>query len=155
MNETPETIALIERSLARAAEQVGDITPAVLARYYEKYPGARFAFQQHSRHRSQLEGEMVQEALYCLMTWFEARTEMTIMLSESLPHHRDVLQVHPEWYVGLIDATAEVIMETIPSDHADEHAAWQKLSRELHAVLGARGSYSEHRRVSACAASRN
>ena len=131
-----QNMALVEQSLTRAAEVVGDVTPAAIERFYSRFPEAKVAFEMHSRgNRSQLEGEMVERALYCLMNWFGSPGEVEILLSGSVLHHNDTLQVRPEWYGGLIDTTAEVIAQTIPVNQDAEHAAWQKLCRELSEVI--------------------
>ena len=78
---------------------------------------------------------MVERTLHCLMNWFESPGEIEILLSGSVLHHNDTLQVRPEWYGGLIDATAAAIAQTIPANQDAEHAAWQKLCRELREVI--------------------
>jgi hypothetical protein len=127
---------LLEASLERAAEQTGDVTGAAMARYYGAYPDARHAFETlWPGNRSQLEGEMVERALYCLMYWLECPGEIEILLNGSVLHHNDTLHVPPEWYGGLIDATAEVIVATIPAQNALELRLWDELRSDLRGVI--------------------
>jgi hypothetical protein len=131
-----EKKALLHVSLERAAELLGDITQPTMEHYYLRFPAARSAFEElWQGNRSQLEGEMVERALYCLMYWFESPGEIEILLSGSVLHHNDTLRVPPEWYGGLIDATTDVIVGTIPPDHGPELDVWDELRRELHGVI--------------------
>ena len=134
--QVEEKQALLHASLERVAEQMGDITGAVMECYYRRFPGARAAFEELWRgNREQLEGEMVERALYCLMYWFESPGEIEILLSGSVLHHNDTLRVSPDWYGGLIDATADVIVETIPAENGAELGVWDELRRDLRAVI--------------------
>jgi hypothetical protein len=129
-------MGLIEQTLNRTAEQVGDITGPVMARYYQRFPEAMTAFDTHAQgNRPRLEGEMVERALYCLMYWFESPGEIEILLSGSVLHHNDTLQVPPTWYNELLQATAEVIVETIPPENSAELAAWEALCSDLREVI--------------------
>lgn len=129
-----EKLALIEDSLTRAAEQLGDITPLVMDRYYADFPDARASFERHGLGKtSALEGEMVENCLYCLMTCLDRPMEVEIMLDTSVPHHHVTLDVPLSWYQGLVDAAIDVVVETIPPERPNEHAVWS----EIRAVLGA------------------
>ena len=130
------TAEFIETTLTRAADQLGDITPAVIHRLYEQYPGMEASFEHHGLgKRSQLEGDMVKNALYCLMDWHADPGSIEIILFNSVPHHHYTLKVPPQWYAGLLEVTAEVIAETIPAGASDEQAAWHTLTIELLQVL--------------------
>ena len=131
-----EKTALVEQILLRAAEQLGDVTAPVLTAYYERVPESKTAFEHHAGvNRSQLEGEMVENSLYCLMSWFTSPGEIEMLLAGSVPHHKETLQVPPHWYEELLEATAEVIAATIPADQTDERAAWDELRRDLRALI--------------------
>jgi len=43
--------------------------------------------------RARLEGEMMEQPLYCRMTWFECPGEVTGLLMTSVPHHKQTLEV--------------------------------------------------------------
>jgi len=61
--------ALLERGLERAAEALGDVTEPVMAAFYAGFPEAEASFERLSLdNRARLEGEIVAQALYCLMT---------------------------------------------------------------------------------------
>lgn len=127
-----DKIARIEQILTRAAEQVGDVTAPTMERFYNRYPEAKAAFELHGLgQRAVLEGQMIERSLYCLMHWFDSPGEIEILLAGSVPHHSDTLQVPPEWYGDLIEATAEVIAETIPVTDAEELAVWHELRSDL------------------------
>jgi len=145
-----EKKALLDVSLERAAELLGDVTGAAMARYYAAFPDARHAFETlWPGNRAQLEGEMVERALYCLMYWLESPGEIEILLNGSVLHHNDTLHVTPEWYSGLIEATAEVVVETIPRQNALEFAVWQELRDELRGVIAHSRQFLTPLRVSA------
>lgn len=125
--------ALIERGLERAAGRLGDVTAPVIAAFYERFPEAQAAFDRLSLgNRTRLEGEMVAQAIYCLMTWFEYPGEVQGVLMTSVPHHKQTLEVRPEWYEGLLACSCAVL-----SVHAaaGEHQAWQELEAELRDLI--------------------
>ena len=86
LTETVDEQALLDAILERAAEELGDITPLVLDRFYARFPEARDRFEAlWPGNAGALEGDMVERALYCIMMWIEARSEIEIMLRESVP----------------------------------------------------------------------
>lgn len=132
-----EKLTTVEQILTRAAEEIGDITAPVMSLYYERFPGARDHFEHHRQGDiSLLEGEMVERAVYCLMTWFESPGEVEILLSGSVLHHNDTLKVAPEFYGGLINATADVLEGVISSENASEVSTWLELRSELQQIVG-------------------
>jgi len=131
-----ENSALVEAVLYRAAEAIGDITEPVMALFYQRFPQAREMFEYHGGFTTHcVEADMIQQAIYCLMNWFESPGEVEIVLLGSVPHHNDTLKVPPEVYQGLLQATAEVIGDSIPEANARERSAWQSLCRDLDAVI--------------------
>ena len=79
----------------------------MIAAFYERFPEAQAAFDRLSLgKRARLEGEMVEQALYCLMTWFECPGEVTGELMTSVPHHKQTLEVRPECCEGYLAAAA-------------------------------------------------
>src|SRR3546814_15397449 len=76
-----EKMAVRDRGLTRAAEAIGDVTPAVMALYYARYPEAAASFEHHGLGKTAaLEGEMVENCLYCLMHCIDRRGEIDILL---------------------------------------------------------------------------
>ncbi|MGL4566753.1 MAG: hypothetical protein ACRCVD_15770 [Halioglobus sp.] len=128
--------ALLEHTLTRAAEQIGDITQPVMSLYYQRHPEARTAFEAHCQgNRAALEGDMVERILYCLMYWLESPGEIEIMLAGSVIHHADTLQVTPLWFEEMLGATADIIGATIPGDSPEELAVWNRVCGELCDVI--------------------
>ncbi len=131
-----EKVALVEDILMRAAEQIGDVTPAAMETYYRDHPEVKDAFEKHGLgRRDQLEGMMIENSLHCLMHWFDSPGEIEILLSGSVPHHADTLQVPPEWYADLLEATADVIRATIPPENDNELAVWDEARNDLRTVI--------------------
>ncbi|MCK9563407.1 MAG: hypothetical protein M0R02_11900 [Bacteroidales bacterium] len=129
-------LTLVEGILMRAAEQLGDVTQPAMEHYYRRNPEVRAAFDHHCvGNRPQLEGEMIENALYCLMYWFESPGEIEILLGGSVPHHNDTLDVPPHWYSELIDSTAAVIAATIPAANTEELAVWEELRSDLRKLI--------------------
>ena len=125
--------ALLEGGLERAAEALGDVTEPVMAVFYERFPEAQAAFDRLSLgNRAQLEGEMVAQAVYCLMTWFEYPGEVQGVLMTSVPHHKQTLEVRPEWYEGLLASSCSVL-----SAHAidGEQQVWEDVETELRGLI--------------------
>jgi hypothetical protein len=128
----PDKLRLMDASLERAAEAVGDITGPVMARFYEAFPPARASFEHHGwGQREKLEAVMVENALYVAMTWLDRPSEVRILLGGSVPRHQDTLAVAPDWYRGLVDAAIDVIVESIPPHELAELEVWKTIRRGL------------------------
>jgi hypothetical protein len=124
--------ALLDAILTRAADQLGDLTEPVMQRFYRDFGDAKALFEHHGLgKRERLEAEMVETALYSVMTWVERPMEVAIMLYGSVPHHRNTLHVQPEWYCGLLNALIDLLAETIPTGAAAE----EQLLAEIRAGL--------------------
>jgi len=130
-------LASVEQTLTRAAERIGDITGPALDLYYRRCPEARAAFDAHSlsSNRGWLEGQMIENSLHCLLRWFEYPGEIEVLLGGSVLHHNDTLDVPPALYRDLIDATAEVIADTIPAENDQEREVWDGLRRDLRQLV--------------------
>ena len=125
--------ALLEPGLLRAAEALGDVTAPVMGAFYARYPEAKAAFERLALgNRARLEGEMVAQVLYCLMTWFEHPGEVTGVLMSSVPHHEQTLGVRPVWYEGLMACTCAILRVHAT---AVEHEAWRDVEARLCAVI--------------------
>ena len=122
--------------LERAAEELTDLSPCAMSLFYRRHPDARSAFEHHGAgKRDQLEAEMVDNALYFLMTWMERRCEISIMLKGSVPHHDHTLKVEPEWYRGLLESVIDVIAATVPADDVDGTAIIEEIRGGLLDVI--------------------
>lgn len=142
--------ALLDKGLERAAEVLGDVTEPVVELFYARFPEAREAFERlalGARHK--LEGEMVEQVLYCVMNLFDRPGEIEIILLGSVPHHGDTLLVDPAWYEGLIAAASEVLVATVPADAADERAVWVEVDAVLRGMVRQAAVWVKHRTVAA------
>lgn len=129
----PSRPDLLEGILQRAADRLGDLRPAVMARFYGRFPAARAIFETESAgHREKLEGDMVEQTLYCLMTWVERPTEIRIVLQSTVPHHEAALHVPESLFGGFVDAVVETIASTIPDEAAREQALLASIQAGLH-----------------------
>ncbi|MCH7629820.1 MULTISPECIES: hypothetical protein [Novosphingobium] len=134
-------LVLLDTGLTRAAEALGDITPRVMQRLLARFPEAaqRFdslcSWDRTPEVRARLEGEMVEQALYCLMRWLESPQEVEIILYGSVPHHAETLDVPPAMFTGLLEAVCDEIIATIPADVGDELQLWQSLRADLVALI--------------------
>lgn len=136
--DVAEKLALIETTLERTAEQLGDITGPVITHYYQRCPEIKALFAELGRgNPAEIEGQMVESILYCFMTWFKSPGEIRIILSESAIHHLLTLGVTLEGFTYLMVATWEVITGTIPPDCHDEMATWTELRSDLLAIIEA------------------
>ncbi len=142
MNPT-ERSALLNAILERAAEQLGDITPQVMKRYYAKLPEAstHFDYYGHDSHQ-RLEGDMVEQVLYCLMEWHDSPGEIEILLGSTIPHHLETLKVEPRAFSELIEAVCTIIRNTIPAENTGECAVWDALRSELLSLSERECAYS-------------
>lgn len=128
--------ALLETSLERAADRLGDITNPVMDRYYILHPGARASFREHGLGNTvKLEAEMVESVLYCLMNWLDRPQEIRVMFGSTVPHHEETLHVNSDWFRGLVDAAVHVIVETIPEAAQDEREVWEDIHQGVNALI--------------------
>lgn len=133
----------LNSSLERASDLLGDITPLVMERLYARRLDALTCFETLSvGNRKQLEGEMVEQVLYCLMEWYSSPGEIEILLLSTIPHHIDTLGVGPGLFNDLISIVCETVMETIPPDAVQEQATWAELHAELLAIAGTGASFA-------------
>lgn len=123
---------VLERALERVADQQGDITTAAMARFHAACPDAQASFEKHWPGRAaKLEAEMVGNAVYFVMTWFERRSEIAITIGTSVPHHHFTLEVPADWYGALLIAVIDQLALSTPVDAADEIAMWRDLRTDL------------------------
>jgi hypothetical protein len=138
-----EKKALLNSSLERAAEQLGDITEKVYARYYERFPEAQQRFAElHPGGQHRLEGEMVEQVLYCLMQWFDCPGEIEIILLTTIPHHIDTLHVKPAFFSELMTTVCETIIATIPPGESGERAVWDELQETMQTLCDQGSQYA-------------
>ena len=136
MLRAKEKIVTIETILTRTAETVGDLTDPVISLYFKRMPEARELFDFHGFANSHnLEGQMVEQALYCLMYWHDSPGEIEILLLGSVPHHSDTLNVPAGFYSGLLTATADVVAQSIPGENSEELAVWNEVHQQILAII--------------------
>lgn len=127
---------LAERSLGRLAELHGDVTALILGAYYARHPDARASFEHHGLGQTaELEGRMAAESLFLLLTWVEDPATARIDHGTAIVHHNDTLHVTPHWYLGMVDAALEVLLESIPPDCTDELALWHEVRASFAAFV--------------------
>lgn len=124
---------LIERSFERAAERLGDITPAVFARYYRAYPKARACFEEHGLGKPhELQGEMVAQVVFFIMEWHREFSWTRYAWASTVPHHIETLHIPPAYFIGLSDAVIDTVLDTVPADCAEERECWEALRASSH-----------------------
>jgi hypothetical protein len=127
---------ILDAILVRAADTIGDITAPVMARFYRDHADARASFESLSNDgAAKLEAEMVETILYCVMTWIIRPSEIEIILTNTVPHHDQTLEIRPGWFDGLFDAVNVVIAGTIPADAQAEQQLWAKITDDLRAAV--------------------
>jgi hypothetical protein len=130
--------ALIDESLVRAGDLLGDITDLVTKRFYDRCPEARPVFHAHqpvdTRH---LEGLMVEQSLYRLMRWWESPGEVETVLLSTMPRHIEELGVTEAMVAQFISMVCDVISDTIPNERLDEHDTLAELEGTLIDVVAA------------------
>lgn len=131
-----ERAELAETSMTRMAEAKGDITEAVLERYYRQLPEAQASFAHHGLgNTAELEGRMVAETAFLLLKWAESPAVAKVEQGNTIVHHQDTLVVGPQFYIGLIDAVLYELFETIPADAREEHELWLAIRAEIAAFI--------------------
>lgn len=129
--------AQLDNLLEHVADQLGDITPLVMDRFYRDYPEARVLFVDLAcGYPERLEASMVESALYCVMTWFERPAEIHIILAEAVPHH-ELLGVPVAQFIGLQVAVIDTIVSALPSDGTHDRALLVEIGAALTEVISA------------------
>ena len=130
--EARDRSALAQKSFERLAEVCGDITAPVLEAYYREHPGARQSFVDHGLgETAKLEGRMVAESLFLLLTWTENQSAARIDHGSAIVHHNDTMRIPPHWYLGMVDAVLEVLLGTLPAEADDERDMWREVRSEF------------------------
>ena len=131
-SSTTDPAVELDSLLGRSADVLGDLRPHVMDRFYRRFPEALAIFETESAgHREKLEGDMVEQTLWCLMTWVERPIEIRIVLQTTVPHHAAALHVPEPLFSGFIDAVMETIGDTIPDDAPHERALLDSIHRGL------------------------
>lgn len=131
MDAAIDRSALVRKGLERLAEERGDITAEALERYYASEPGARQSFERHGLGDvAGLEARMVSESVYLLLRWVEEPAAVRIDQASTIVHHNDTLDIGPRWYMGLIDAVLDILLEDTET-RPEEHATWQAIRTEI------------------------
>jgi len=125
---------LIDRCLAFAADKIGDLHPPVLEKYHDRLPGAKAELARHD-DSDELEHSMVEQALYCAMTWFVRPMEVQIVLRETVPHHIQTLEIPLPYLEELINALIDVVGEAVPLTAEVERMTLNKMREELQLTL--------------------
>lgn len=142
--------SLLETTLTRASDLLGDVTPLVMALYYKRFPEALEHFEYHGMGETKrLEGDMVEQALYCLLDYLTMQGAIEIVLLGTVPHHIQTLKIPIELFDGLLDCLCDVIADTIPADNTDERRVLEDLRASLKALI-ARGGEDSRASASFC-----
>lgn len=131
MDETIDRGVLVHEGLERLARERGDITAEVMERYYAASPDARQSFERHGLNDVYgLEARMVSESIYLLLRWVEEPVAVRIDQASTIVHHNDTLDIGPRWYMGLIDAVLDILLEAA-EERPKEHATWRAMRTEI------------------------
>ena len=84
---------------------------------------------------------MIENSVFCMMYWLSDPGTIEILLTGSVPHHNDTLDVPPEWYSGLLEAVAEVVSSVIPADEVEERAAMDEVRSDLARLIESSRAY--------------
>lgn len=133
--ETASPARLFERCLEYTAEHVGDFHRPLLDRFYQELPEAKAQFARHANANNKLEDDMIEQALYCLMTWYERPAEIQIVLRDTVPHHIETLDIPMVYFEGLISTLLDIITEATPAEAEQEHQVLLKLREEINETL--------------------
>ena len=127
----------LDRVLQFACDAYGDITPQVSEHFHARHPDARKAIEERYPGRlAELEGLMVEQALYCIMQWPIDRQEVEFILGTVGPQHASTFGIGTEHFIGFFDSVFAVIRQTIPSHALPESRIFGSLQSELQTSIG-------------------
>ena len=125
--------ALIDEIFSLAAEELGDITTPVITRAYQLCPEGHKAFQTHALTNNlfDLEANMVEQTLYCILDWTRNREASKVAVFSTLPHHIETLEVSLEMFLSPFEALFDVIERVILPSDTLQQTAWQTLRTDF------------------------
>ena len=119
--------AMLEQSLEVVAESMGDITPSVYAKYFERCPESK---ELMSHIDDIVRGRMLEEVLRLLLV--DSYDDEQKYLEFELKNHKLAYRVQPHMYENLLSALFDTMEEGSGSEWTDAHAqAWQQRINEL------------------------
>lgn len=121
---------LIEKSLGRAGERAGDLTPHVYRRLFAERPELAGLFGHNAKA---VQGEMLQRAFETIFDFLgDSAYAANLVAAESAAH--STYEVAPEIFVRFFGVIAETVREVLGADWTDEtDMAWRDLVAALSA----------------------
>tara|TARA_R110000772_G_C13308774_1_gene439632 strand:- start:198 stop:683 length:486 start_codon:yes stop_codon:yes gene_type:complete len=127
---------LFEAILEKAAEQLGDINPLVLEKFYALHPEAVGLFPER-----RLELMMIDQALYCVSVWLQRPMEIDILLRETVDHHGNCLRVPVKQFAGLFESLVATLREVVPAADLVSFAVLDSINHDLQALVLEAGAH--------------
>lgn len=128
---------LTETCLEYAAEEVGDITPKVIELLYQRQPEASQTFLRHvpGTTLKALQGSMVEETLYCFMTYPTNPLEIELILESTISNHIETLNIAAPLMQAMFQALHDAVLSSVPETAMPERKAWSELHSQLQDLI--------------------
>lgn len=126
---------IIFRSLEKAADTHGDITPLVYESLFRTHPEAEELFLvKGDAFKTALQDKMVQDAIFSFMEYLEIPEEIEIEFKYTIPQHLD-LGIPVKYFNALLCSVAEVVCDAMPAGELELTSThWSRLTGKLTAI---------------------
>ena len=130
---------LFESILEKAADQLGDINPIVLEKFYVLHPEAVGLFPE-----KRLELTMIDQALYCVSVWLQRPMEIDILLRETVDHHGNCLRVPVKQFAGLFESLVTTLRQALTANDPVHLAILDSINEDLQGLVLEAGAHLEN-----------
>ena len=129
--EATDELQLLDAIVERAAEQLGDVHPQILAYFFAQHPEAKQVFTHHGgAHQTSMQHAMVDWGLYCLFCWLEHTPEAKNVLTDAARQHKSK-HIDLEITHALMTSIFFIIGQSICDESSAERQLWNRLEAEI------------------------
>lgn len=125
-------LELITEILEHIAEQHGDITEHVMARYYARHPKMEELFLcKGLPFKTSLEGQMVNDSLYIFLQFAETPIEAEMVLKYAMPQH-DSYQIPHQAVISMLECVTAFVIDELPEHlQSNGEKCWLNIQNQL------------------------
>lgn len=126
----------IYRSFEHASELHGDITAAVCADLFKRFPQAQDCFLlRGEQFQEALKQQMVRDSIYAFFEYLDTPEEVEISFKYTIPQHQ-TLNIPLKYVVALMQSVANVAIAACPEAERDGTiSSWQTIMADFSTII--------------------